>query len=350
MTKLKKIVAVALIALTVAGVFAGCEKKTTSFVVGLDDEFPPMAFRDENNEIVGFDVDLAKEVGKRLGVEVTLQPIDWSTKELELNSGRIDLIWNGLTITPQRKEEMLISRPYLANNQVLMVKADSGYTKKSDLEGKNIGVQTGSSAEIALAADTLGSKVKVTQFTNNVMAMQDLKIGRLDAVVLDEIVARYYLTKEEGFVMLEDSLAAEEYGIAFKKGNTELHDKVMKAFDEMIADGTAAAISEKWFGKDIILLSNNQVLMVKADSGYTKKSDLEGKNIGVQAGSSAEAALANELGSKVTVIQFSNNDLAMQDLKSGRIDAVALDEIIARHYLTKEKGTFKQLDESLVTE
>ena len=253
MTALKRLVAVALIALAVAGLMAGCEKKA-SFVVGLDDEFPPMAFRDENNEIVGFDVDLAKEVGRRLGVEVTLQPIDWSTKELELNSGRIDLIWNGLTITPQRQQEMLISRPYLANNQVLMVTAASGFTKKADLEGKNVGVQTGSSAEIALAADELGSKVKVTQFSNNVMALQDLKIGRINAVVLDEIVARYYLTKEEGtFVVLEDSLAAEEYGIAFKKGNTQLHDKVMKALDDMIADGTAAAISEKWFSKDIIL-------------------------------------------------------------------------------------------------
>ncbi len=252
MTAIKKTMAIALIALTLVGLLAGCAKKQT-FVVGLDDEFPPMAFRDENNEIVGFDVDLAKEVGRRLGVEVTLQPIDWSTKELELNSGRIDLIWNGLTITPQRQEEMLVSRPYLANNQVLMVIAGSGFTAKSDLIGKNVGVQTGSSAEIALAADELGSKVKITQFTNNVMALQDLKIGRLDAVILDEVVARYYLTKEDAYMMLEDSLAAEEYGIAFKKGNTQLHDKVMKAIDEMLEDGTAAEISSKWFGKDIIL-------------------------------------------------------------------------------------------------
>ncbi len=253
MTAFKRIIAVALIALTVAGLAAGCSKKQT-FVVGMDDSFPPMGFRDENNQLVGFDVDLAQEVGRRLGLEVTLQPIDWSTKEMELSSGRIDVIWNGLTITPSRQEEMLISRPYLANNQVLVVTTASGFAKKADLEGKNMGVQTGSSAEIALAADELGSKVKITQFENNVMALQDLKIGRLDAMVLDEVVARYYLTKEPGvYTLLEESLAAEEYGIAFKKGNTKLHDQVMKAFDEMLADGTAAEISDKWFGKDIIL-------------------------------------------------------------------------------------------------
>ncbi len=172
---------------------AAPEGKTT-LVMGLDDSFPPMGFRNDKNEIVGFDVDLAKEVCKRLGLELKLQPIDWAAKELELANGNIDCIWNGLTITPARQEEMTISRPYLANNQVIVVSEKSGIANKASLEGKKVAVQTGSSAEEALAKDAIAEKVaEVVQFADNVSALQDLKTGRIDAVILDEIVARYYI-------------------------------------------------------------------------------------------------------------------------------------------------------------
>lgn len=170
------------------------EGKTT-LIMGLDDSFPPMGYRDENNEIVGFDVDLATEVCRRLGIELVLQPIDWSTKELELANGSIDCIWNGLTITPERQEEMLMSRPYLANNQVIVVVGNAIKTK-ADLEGKQVAVQTASSGEEALNKDEISGKVAaIHQYADYVTALQDLKTGRIDAVILDEVVARYYTSK-----------------------------------------------------------------------------------------------------------------------------------------------------------
>jgi polar amino acid transport system substrate-binding protein len=231
---------------------ASAEKKT--FIVGLDDSFPPMGFRDDDNNIVGLDVDLATEVAKRMGMEVELKPIDWDAKALELSSGGVDCLWNGVTITEERKKEMDFSRPYLANQQVVIVLADSEITDIPSLEGKTVGLQKGSSALDALNKNEIASKVTVNEYADNVTALTDLTIGRVDAVLLDEVVARYYETKEAGtYRVLDDSFAAEEYGIGFKQGNTELMEKVQKAFDEMCADGTASKISEKWFGKDIIV-------------------------------------------------------------------------------------------------
>ena len=172
------------------------EGKTT-FIMGLDDSFPPMGFRDENNEIVGFDIDMAKAVCDKLGVELVLQPINWATKELELSSGKIDCIWNGLTRTAEREEEMLLSRSYLKNNQVIVVNSTSKITDKNELKDKKVGVQTGSSAEEALSKDAISNELnQVVQYDDNVTALQDLKLGRIDAVVLDEVVARYYVSIE----------------------------------------------------------------------------------------------------------------------------------------------------------
>ncbi len=172
------------------------EGKTT-FVMGLDDSFPPMGFRDENNEIVGFDIDMAKAVCEILNIELVLQPINWATKELELESGKIDCIWNGLTRTDEREETFLLSRSYLKNNQVVVVNSTSGINEKSGLSGKKVGVQTGSSAEEALSKDSISSELsQVVQYDDNVTALQDLKVGRIDAVVLDEVVARYYISVE----------------------------------------------------------------------------------------------------------------------------------------------------------
>ena len=259
MKKIRNLVLIVLCILTVA-LFAGCSStpaaaEKTKFIVGLDDSIPPMGFRDDSNNIVGFDVDLATEVANRLGMEVELKPIDWDAKVLELNSGSVDVLWNGVSITEERKQEMDFSRPYLANQQVIIVKADSDIADIASLAGKIVGLQKGSSALDALNKNEIASQVaSVQEYADNVTALTDLSIGRLDAVVLDEVVARYYETKEAGtYKVLDEAFAAEEYGIGFKKGNTDLEEKVQKAFDEMIADGTAAKISEKWFGKDIIV-------------------------------------------------------------------------------------------------
>lgn len=234
----------------------GCSqsKDTNSLVIGIDDKFAPMGFRDDNNELTGFDIDYAKAAGTKMGKEVTFQPIDWSSKESELNSGRIDLIWNGYTITDERKEKVLFTKPYLENSQVVVVLEKSDITKIDELAGKTIGLQSLSSASDALNSNPVKDTVKeVTEFSDNVLALSDLKVGRLDAVVIDEVVADYYMSKEKGFKLLEDTLAPEQYGIGVKKGNDELLKSLQGALDELIADGTASQISTKWFGEDKIL-------------------------------------------------------------------------------------------------
>lgn len=253
---MKKIAAFLFAALMVVSLFAGCAAKDNGkFIVGLDDSFPPMGFRDENNEIVGVDIDLAKEVAKRLNMEFVAQPIDWDSKELELKNGNVSCIWNGMTITDERKEAMLISDPYMANNQIIVVAPGSDITSSADLAGKVVGLQKGSSAVAALDKTEVRAQIKeVVEYTDNVLALTDLKVGRTDAVVVDEVVGRYYVAKAaDDYVVLEESLAPEEYGIGFDKGNTELCEKVNKALKKMKEDGTTAKISEKWFGKDIIM-------------------------------------------------------------------------------------------------
>lgn len=164
-------------------------------VIGLDDSFPPMGYRDENNEIVGFDIDLAKEVAKRMGIEVEFQSIDWDSKELELSTGKIDALWNGMTITDERIDAMYFAKPYLKNRQIVIVAEDSGITSKADLEGKVIGLQKGSSSLEAFEADkeTSASVASVEQYADNVTAFMDLKAGRIDAFVVDEVVGRYIM-------------------------------------------------------------------------------------------------------------------------------------------------------------
>jgi polar amino acid transport system substrate-binding protein len=230
-------------------------KKDNQLVIGIDDAFAPLGFRDENNEIVGFDIDLAKAAGEKMGKDIVIQPIDWSAKESELNSGRIDLIWNGYTVTDERKEKVLFTKPYLANAQVIVTLKDSTIEKLDDLKGKNVGLQAQSSASDALNAAPIASAIKqVTEYKDNVLALSDLKNGRVDAVVIDEVVIDYYMTKEpDSYKILKESLAPEEYAVGVKKGNDALLKEVQKALDELIADGTAAKISEKWFGEDKVL-------------------------------------------------------------------------------------------------
>jgi len=226
-----------------------------AIVIGLDDNFPPMGFRDDKNELIGFDIDLAKEAGKRLGVEVSFKPIDWSAKEVELNGNRIDVLWNGLTITEERKANILFTKPYLENRQIVVVTDKSPITNKAQLKGKVVGVQDGSSAVEAVQKDeaTAKSLKELKKFGDNVTALMDLSAGRLDALVVDEIVGRYYAGKKPGeYRVLEDNFGTEDYGVGTRKGDTELAAKLDKALDDMKADGTAAKIATQWFGKDII--------------------------------------------------------------------------------------------------
>ena len=226
-------------------------------VLGMDDAFPPMGFRDENNEIVGFDIDLAKEVSKRMGVTLKIVPIDWSQKLNELNSGAIDCIWNGYTITETRKTETNVTSAYMKNRQVVVVLKDSQYQTLADLAGKTLAVQAESSAVEALekAVDFKASLKDAVELKDNVMVMQDLDAKTSDAILLDEIVANYNI-KQKGlnYRVLDESLAEEEYGVGFRKNDQALRDEVEKTLKAMAADGTLKTISETWFGEDVTVI------------------------------------------------------------------------------------------------
>ena len=219
-------------------------------VVGLDDNFPPMGFRDAKGELVGYDLDLAREAGKRRGVEMEFKPIDWSAKEAELNGKRVDLLWNGMTITEERKKNVAFTKPYMVNHQIIIVANSSSVQNKADLAGKVVGVQDGSSAVDAVHKDeALHKSLKeVKAFGDNVTALMDLAAGRLDAVVVDEVVGRYYTSKKPGeYRILEENLGAEEYGVGLRLEDTALRAKLDETLDAMVADGTAKTIYAKWF-------------------------------------------------------------------------------------------------------
>lgn len=239
---------------TQAATQANSDSKGGTFTVGFDQDFPPMGFVDEKTgEYTGFDLALAAEVAKRLGLEVKYQPIAWDSKDMELSSGTIDCIWNGFTMNG-REDDYTWSEPYMKNDQVFVVKADSGIKSSKDLAGKIVDVQTDSSAQAALndnktLSDTFGQLIVVDNYNS---AFMELESGAVDAIAMDNTVSSYQISKRgANFVVLDESIAAEEYGIGFKKGNTELRDKVQNTLEEMAKDGTMAKISEEWFGKDI---------------------------------------------------------------------------------------------------
>lgn len=233
------------------------EEKAVSgtFTVGFDQDFPPMGFVGDNGEYTGFDLELAQEVAKRLGLEFVPQPIAWDAKDMELNSGTIDCIWNGFTMNG-REDDYTWSTPYMDNSQVFVVTADSGIENFADLAGKIVEVQADSSAEAALKDnDELTGTFGTLQTTPDYnTAFMDLEMGAVDAIAMDVIVAGYQIEQRDDgdkYVVLEETLASEEYGIGFKKGNEELRDQVQTVLEEMAADGTLAEVSNKWFGRDV---------------------------------------------------------------------------------------------------
>ena len=224
-----------------------------TLIVGFDQEFPPMGFIGDDGEYTGFDLELAQEVAKRLGLSYKAQPIAWDSKDMELESGNIDCIWNGFTMTG-REDAYTWSDPYMENAQVFVVKADSGIESPADLAGKIVEVQMDSSGQKALEADPelSGSFAQLITTPDYNTAFMDLEQGAVDAVCMDIIVASYQIREREAdMVILDEALASEDYGIGFKKGNTGLRDQVNDTLLEMAEDGTLAQISEKWFGEDI---------------------------------------------------------------------------------------------------
>lgn len=227
----------------------------TNLIVGLDDTFAPMGFRDDNGEIIGFDIDLAKEIESRTGLTFTYQPIDWALKETELSSGNIDLIWNGYTITDARKEKLLFSAPYMSNAQIVVVKEDSPIQNIADLSDKIVATQTASSSYEALEASGKASSFKngeVISYASYNDVFNDLEAGRADAIVVDETLGRYYMQQKSATTLrvLKENFGQEEYGIGLRKADTDLKAKLDKALEEIKADGTYDKIHSKWFSNN----------------------------------------------------------------------------------------------------
>lgn len=231
-------------------------------IVGLDDSFPPMGYRDKDNKIVGFDVDLAKETCKRMGIKAKFQPVSWESKEQELSSKNIDCIWNGFGITPEREKVLTFTEPYMSNPQIFVVLADSGIKTEADLKGKVVAAQSGSTAYATIDKDT-NLKDSFKEFIgveDNVKALMDLEVGGSDEVAMDTVVARYYMTKDPGkYSIIEDTtILDEEMGVGFRKGDNALCKKVEDTLKEMQKDGTLAKISKKWFGEDLTTIGKDK--------------------------------------------------------------------------------------------
>ncbi|MCF2683826.1 amino acid ABC transporter substrate-binding protein [Faecalicatena contorta] len=227
------------------------ENDDETLIVGFDAAFPPYGYKDDNGEYVGFDLDLAQEVCDRNGWELVKQPIDWDSKDMEIESETIDCIWNGFTMNG-REDDYTWSEPYIDNKQVVVVRKDSGISSFEDLAGKLVEVQTDSSALAALQedqkelADTFGNLTEIAEYNT---AFMDLESGACDAIAMDIGVANYQINSRENsdeYMILEEVISSEQYGVGFKKGNTELRDKVQATLDEMAEDGTIAEIAEKY--------------------------------------------------------------------------------------------------------
>ena len=231
----------------------------TELIVGFDAEYPPYGYMDEETgQYVGFDLDLAEEVCKRKGWELVKNPIDWDSKDMQLNSGAIDCIWNGFTING-REDDYTWSEAYVDNSQVVIVKADSDIKALADLADKTVLVQADSAALAALESDDhkdlTASFTELKQVPNYNTALMTLESGGADAVALDKVVAAFYVKdKEDTFTILDEELSSEQYGIGFKKGNEALRDEIQAVLMEMVDDGKFEEIATKWDQQDVICL------------------------------------------------------------------------------------------------
>lgn len=228
--------------------------KKKQVVVGLDDSFVPMGFVRKNGQLTGYDIDLARAVFKLYGIKVSFQTIDWSMNATELRNGTIDLIWNGYSITDQRKKKVAFSRPYLKNRQVLVVRKNSGIRSFAQMKGKELGLQTGSTAE-----QWYEGKQKILQAKNTVLYDQipnsflDLNAGRIQGILLDEVYANYYLahmTNQKGYrTIINDQVPADLFAVGMRKGDQILRAKVNAGLKKLQKNGKLEQLNEKWFGR-----------------------------------------------------------------------------------------------------
>lgn len=232
-------------------------KKNKKVVIGLDDSFVPMGFRQKNGQLSGYDIDLAKAVFKQYGVKVDFQTIDWSMNVTELRNQTIDLIWNGLTITDERKKALTFSEPYLVNQQVLVVKKSSGITSVKEMTGKDLGAQSGSSGaqdiddHPSILKDRIknNSPVLYDSFNN---AFIDLNANRIQGLLIDSVYANYYIqhmANSKDYRVITSGMPNEQFAVGIKKGNYEVKNKIDSAINRLRKNGELKRINQKWFGK-----------------------------------------------------------------------------------------------------
>ncbi len=228
--------------------------KAGQLVLGFDRDFPPMSFTNEKGEIVGFDIDLALEICRRLGITLVKRPIIWATWENMLYNGTIDCL-SSVMATSARSSVMSISEPYIKNSLLLVVPANSSVRDLRDLKGKTIGAQEGSTTQKLITESPICKDVQVALFDYNQEIMQALKQGKLDAGLLDSVTVYYFLySGSEQFFILSESLSEEAFTLGFRKSDLDLRNGVQKIISDMNADGTLARISQKWFGIDITIV------------------------------------------------------------------------------------------------
>lgn len=262
MQSMKKILAAVLLAGLTLSLSACGSKKEDTFTVGFDQNFPPFGYVGDDGKYTGFDIEMATECAKRMGKKIVLQPIDWDAKDMELESGTIDCIWNGFTING-REDQYTWTDPYMDNSQVFVVRTADNINSTADLAGKTIEVQKDSAAMTALQDDdhknllnSFGAFQTIGDYNT---AFMDLESGAVDAVGIDIGVAKYQIKgKEDQYKILDDQISTEQYGVGFLLGNTELRDEVQKTLMEMVSDGTFAEISNKYFGYDVCILGQNK--------------------------------------------------------------------------------------------
>ena len=230
---------------------AKVENDDETLIVGFDASFPPYGYKDDDGEYVGFDLELAQEVCDRNDWKLVKQPIDWDAKDMEIDSGTIDCIWNGFTMNG-REDEYTWSDPYIDNKQVIVVATDSGINSFDDLSGKLVETQADSSALAALQGDQkelAGTFGSLTEIAEDNTAFMDLESGACDAIAMDIGVAYYQINSRKNpddYKVLDEEISSEQYAVGFKLGNEELRDKVQATLDEMAEDGTVAKIAEKY--------------------------------------------------------------------------------------------------------
>ena len=249
MKKLAKILCLVLALLMVASMFTGCGKSDSltitegKLVMATNASFPPYEYYD-GDKIVGIDAEIAGLIADKLGLELEIADIEFASIIPGVQSGKYDMGMAGMTVTDERKEKVNFSDSYAKGIQVVIVKEDSAIASIDDLAGKKIGVQESTTGDI-YASDDFGEE-NVTKYANGNLAVEGLKGGKVDAVIIDNEPAKAYVKANEGLKILETTYADEDYAISFNKNNTELQKKVNEALKELIADGSVQKIVDKY--------------------------------------------------------------------------------------------------------